>query len=101
MLNEATGKYEVIFTEEKDDTAHVRVLEGKFKDFVYKYGTVSVSEEEDTANLSYDYTLLEVPAEYTYEDEAAEQEEFENFIGDVLYDIIVNSDNIKEATDGN
>ena len=104
--NDVTGMYELLFNTD-NDTAPVRVLEGKFKNFVYKYLTIEVGnfEEEDSeVPLKYNYELLEAPIEYKVtdeEDESAEQAEFEQFIGDILYDIIVNSDTVKEALDGN
>ena len=100
--NDVSGMYELIF-DESHNTAPVRILEGKFKNFVYKYITIQVGdfEEEDSeVPLKYNYELLEAPAEYEVTDEeheSAEQVEFENFIGDILYDIIVNSYTVKEA----
>ena len=104
--NDVSGMYELIF-EDNQDTAPVRIIEGKFKNFVYKYGTIQVGNFDENADdipLKYDYELLEAPAEYEVTDEeheSAEQAEFEQFIGDILYDIIVNSDTVKEATNGN
>lgn len=100
------GMYELIF-DESHNTAPVRILEGKFKNFVYKYGTIQVGnfEEEDSeVPLRYDYELLEAPEDYNIVDEdheATEKTEFEQFIGNILYDIIVNSETVKEATNGN
>lgn len=99
---DVSGMYELIF-DENHKTAPVRILEGKFKNFVYKYLTIQVGdfEEEDSeVPLKYNYELLEAPEEYQITDkdhESAEQAEFEQFIGDILYDIIVNSETVKEA----
>lgn len=99
-------KYEVTFDEHNHKTAPIRILDGKFKDFVYKYGTIQVGEfNDDDADvpLSYDYELLEAPEDFKVADEkheAAEQHEFEQLIGDILYDIIVNSATVKEAENG-
>ena len=101
--NDVTGLYEVIFNEKNHSTAPVRILEGTFKDFVYKYGEVKVGDFEDDKEvpLKFDYELIEVPESYEVDDEEAEQLQFEQLIGDVLYDIIVNSDTVKEAKYGN
>lgn len=107
MENDVTGMYEVIFDEKNHNTAPVRILEGKFKNFVYKYGTIQVGEfNDDDADvpLKYDYELLEAPEDFKIVDEdheATEQAEFEQLVGDILYDIIVNSETVKEALDGN
>ena len=101
--NDVTGMYEVLFNTD-NDTAPVRVLEGTFKDFVYKYGAIQVGEfdkDDSDVPLKYEYTLLEAPESYEVDDEEAEQVQFEQLIGDILYDIIVNSDTVKEAKDGN
>ena len=102
--NDVTGMYEIIFDEKNHYTAPVRILEGTFKDFVYKYGTIQVgdfNDEDSDIPLKYDYELIEAPESYVVDDEEAEQLQFEQLIGDILYDIIVNSDTVKEATNGN
>jgi len=101
--NDVTGMYEVLFNT-NNDTAPVRVLEGTFKDFVYKYGAIQVGDfdkEDFDVPLKFEYILLEAPESYEVDDEEAEQLQFEQLCGDILYDIIVNSDTVKEALDGN
>lgn len=96
-----TNKYEVIF-DKKEDTALIRLTEGKFVNFVFQFGEVSIKEEEPDGSLPIDFTydLKEAPESYTYEDEEADKAEFENILGDILYDIVVNT--IKVNTiDGN
>jgi len=106
--NDVTGLYEIIFDEKNHSTAPVRILEGTFKDFVYKYGAIQVgdfNEDDSDVPLKYEYELLEAPESYALtldpDHESEEQNQFEQLIGDVLYDIIVNSDTVKEATNGN
>ena len=101
--NDVTGLYEVLYNTGKD-TAPVRILEGTFKDFVYKYGKVQVGKFENNSKdvpFKYDYELLEAPESYKVDDEDSEKFQFEQLIGDILYDIIVNSDTVKEANNGN
>lgn len=102
-----TPMYEIAFDETNHMTSPIRITEGKFKDFVYRYGTVNVGEFNDNDNdvpFKYEYNLIEVPASYSLdissEQELADQHEFEHLIGDVLYDIIVNSKKVREV-DGN
>jgi hypothetical protein len=98
--NNISSIYEISFDKNSKDTAPIRILEGKFKDFVYKYDTIQVGEFDEEAEdvpLSYDYKLLEAPSSYEVDDEEAEKYEFEQLIGDILYDIIVNSSTVKEA----
>ena len=70
-----------------------------FKGSVYtKGGQVSIDDEsEEDIKVSFTYELKEAPATYKYEDEAAEKAEFEQVIGNILYDIVVNTDKVKEV----
>jgi len=97
-----TNKYELIF-DNSEDTALVRITEGKFANFVYQYQEVGVNDEEDDGSLpvKFSYALKEAPESYSYEDEETEKKEFETIIGDILYDIVVNSNKVKETSGNN
>jgi len=102
-MDNISHKYELLFNT-SNNTAPVRILEGTFKDFVYKYGKVQVGKFENNDKdvpLKYDYELLEAPESYEVDDEDSEKFQFEQLIGDILYDIIVNSDTVKEVNNGN
>jgi hypothetical protein len=93
-----TNKYEVIF-DPNEDIALIRITEGKFANFVFQYGNVSVGDDAaDTFPVSFNYELKSAPETYEYEDEEAEKLEFETTLGDILYDVIVNSDKVKEKS---
>jgi hypothetical protein len=96
-----TNKYEVIF-DKKEDTALIRITDGKFVNFVFQFGEVSIGNEEYDGSLpiNFTYDLKEAPESYTYENEEAEKAEFENLIGDILYDIVVNTNKVN-TIDGN
>ena len=96
-----TNKYEVIF-DKKQDTALIKLTEGKFINFVFQFGEVSIKEEELDGSLpvSFTYDLKEAPDSYTYDNEEADKAEFENIIGDILYDIVVNTAKVN-TIDGN
>jgi len=96
-----TNKYEVIF-DKKEDTALIRLTEGKFANFVFQFGEVNIQKEESDGSLpiNFTYDLKQAPESYSYEDEEADKAEFENIIGDILYDIIVNTDKVN-TVDGN
>lgn len=101
-MENMTHKYEVIFQPE-EETALIRVLEGKYTDFIYQYHDVSLGEanEDESINLSYSYDLKEVPQSYQYDLTEDEKKQFEQTVGDILFDIIVNSDQVKEASGNN
>lgn len=97
-----TNKYEVMFNP-NEETALIRITEGKFANFLYQYKQVSVGDlenDESEIKLSFEYELKAAPESYVYEDEEAEKKEFEHTIGDILYDIITNSDKVKEVVNG-
>lgn len=69
----------------------VKFLEGKYKDVVVVYGTVSLRESEDKeyAKLSFTFNVQD-PAEHDA-DTLSNSEEFKNYLGDMLQDIMVES----------
>lgn len=96
-MEEMTDKYEVIFREGQEENALIRVLKGKFANFVYEYGQVSVNERTDgDLKVSFTYELKEAPQSFEPKDEPAEKKEFEEMAGNILYDIVVNTDQVKE-----
>lgn len=83
-------KYTVLDQTTSDTNADVMITEGKFEGFVYNYGVLKVSEDEEGQGiLSYNYELKSAPEEYVMVDEEAEKKEFETLIGDILVDIIM------------
>jgi len=94
-----TNRYEVIF-DPKQDTALIRITDGKFINFIYQYKDVSINDldENDELKLKFSYELQAAPESYTYENEDADKKEFEHVLGNILYDIIVNSDKVKEIS---
>jgi len=88
-------KYQVNNQRADKETAPIQILEGKFVDFVYRYGTIKVGEEQDQEGnlpLIFDYVLLEAPESFETKDEDADKKEFEQVVGDILYDIVANQD---------
>ena len=90
-------------SQEDEDFSSIMIKNGKFKDVIYNYGTVSIPEEN---NLNADGTLP-FRFEYTIVDNVKIPrdnfgEEFFTLIGDILVDIISDQskeDDIKYATD--
>ena len=80
-------------TIEDEDHAAVRIENGRFKNVVYNYGTVSLPQEENlnedgTIPFSFEYNIIEsagIPREEF-------DKEFFDTIGDILVDIIDNED---------
>lgn len=61
---------------------HIEILGGKFKGIVYKFGGVSITEENDDAQMHFSYDVVSgaIPTE--------DKSEFESFIGDRLIEML-------------
>ena len=107
------SKYKVLFdsmNNPKEQIAPVKILDGKYKGMIYSYGMVQVIPkfesfanvmDDDELVLKFEYNVMK---ESPVEDDRSE--ELENLLGDVLMDIIINSDTSggrigSERTDNN
>ena len=72
---------------EDEDFSSIMIKDGKFKDVIYKYGKVSIGEEEDEKGnmpFRFEYNIIDnvgIPREEF-------GEEFFVLIGDILVEII-------------
>jgi hypothetical protein len=76
--------YEVLTSGENETKIYVKALTGSYKDIILYYDNVSVSEVEDNPTLSFDYHIMNplvMP-------ENVDQEIFEQYIGDLLNQLI-------------
>ena len=81
MTTKIKTKYRNI---EGQEDGHLRILDEKFKGVAVSVGKVSIdgSGDEESATLSYDYDILEVP-------EGIEiNEEFNQLLGDIIVDML-------------
>lgn len=79
--------YRFILPEEEKTTVCIKLLKGPYKDIVYQYGKVKFEEEKDGAvYLRFIYNIVESPYEKSYLEE--NQDNFKNYIGDLLVDIM-------------
>ena len=77
----------VFITNKNEEMQLIGILKGKFEGVVYKYGKVSLGEENKDGNLpfKFEYDILDnnmIPREQF------EDENFFKLIGDILVDII-------------
>ena len=72
----------------KDDatTVHIRLLNGPYKDTVYKYGRVKLKEENENMHLLFAYDVIESTVDNPRKLE--KDEDFKNYIGDFLVEIM-------------
>ena len=86
MSKDIKSKYTYVTDEENKWTA-IAIKEGKFSGVIYRYGKVTISEEENTAGhlpFRFEYDILD---SYGLERSAFDKEFF-TLIGDILVDVI-------------
>ena len=94
------NKYKIIFDDEykDEDTAKIRILDGKYKDLVYHYNYVSFNEE--SVNLQFEYDIDETPEGLEVDKlKSEDRKEFETVLGDILVDIVESKN--ENRTDNN
>ena len=65
---------------------HIRLLEGKYKDTVFKYGKVKFEESAGNVYLLFAYDVLESSADKPKKLE--KDENFKNYLGDLLVEVM-------------
>ena len=68
---------------EGDDFTCIKLLQGKYKGIIYKYGKVGFAKEEKpdgTLPMKFDYDIIFNPHEET----SIDKQEFIDYIGDIL-----------------
>lgn len=80
--------FDYCFIYPKDDTTnvHVKILEGVYKNTVFKYGKVKFQEISEEMHLVFAYDVLESPV--TKPKTLEKDEDFKNYIGNLLVEIM-------------
>ena len=85
-----------IYVEKVDsDFTSIRILEDPYKNVIFTFGKVSVKEPEvegENAKLSFDFVVNEIPPILKMsKDDLENEEDFKQFIGDILVGILEDS----------
>lgn len=78
--------YVFVFPEDNNTDTHIKLLEGPYKDTVFKYGKVKFKEEPDGLHLLFAYDVIESNIDTPRKLE--KNEEFKNYLGDLLVEIM-------------
>ena len=81
--------YNFIFPEDDVKNIHIQLLNGPYKDTVFKYGKVKFEEKNDLMYLLFGYDVLESPVDKPKKLE--KDDNFKNYIGDLLVEIMGNN----------
>ena len=60
----------------------IRIMEGKYKDIVYQYGTIKFIEEDDNLRCNFNYNIIENP------NDIEEDQNFVNQLGEILVEVL-------------
>ena len=95
------------FVEKIDSELYsIKILEGLYANIIYTYGKVTIEEdvENDLARILFDFVIERAVDPYTAE-ELESSDEFRNYIGNILTEILNNQDaqigNATKSTDDN
>ena len=86
----------VFVQKDGDDFSSIKIVEGKYKDVIYKYGKVQFANDEQPDGnlpLQFQWTLLRKPEELDLD---IDQPAFIKYIGDILVEIL--DEKIKDGT---
>ena len=81
--------YCFIYPKNDGTSVHIRLLDGPYKDTVFKYGKVKFEEKNDQVYLLFAYDVLESPVDKPKKLE--KDEKFKNYLGDLLVEIMGNN----------
>jgi hypothetical protein len=84
--------YCFIYPKDDGSSVHIKLLEGPYKDTVFKYGKVKFKEENERVYLLFAYDVLESTVSKPKKME--KDETFKNYIGDLLVELM--SSNIEQ-----
>lgn len=83
--------YCFIYPKDDDQAVHIRLMEGPYKDTIYKYGRVGFEEKNEQVYLQFKFDVIES----TIKTKKLEKDlDFRNYIGDLLVEIM--SSNIEQ-----
>jgi hypothetical protein len=85
-FNGTTHSYTLLDDANDASAYNVKLTSGPYAGVTYKYGEVSVREENDQGFLSWTYQLID-PASFN-DKELRESKAFSNTLGDTLYSIM-------------
>ena len=78
--------YCFIYPKDEKETVNIKLLDGKYKDTIFKYGKVKFEEKDGQMYLLFAYDVLESPVDKPRKLE--KDTEFKNYLGDLLVEIM-------------
>ena len=86
VTDQTKNKKYVFAQRAEDEFTCIKITEGKFKDVIYKYGKVGFAPKENSDGalpMKFDYDIMKNPNNVD-----VDKQDFINFIGDILIDLL-------------
>jgi hypothetical protein len=93
MTPQHSVDYDLIDSDDGETTA-VGIKTGRFAGVLYHYGKVRFTTEGEIGRMQFSYTIVSTPTISV--EELMRDEEFHNYIGEILTDIIINQESANE-----
>jgi len=78
--------YCFIYPKNDKESVNIKLLEGEYKDTIFKYGKVKFEEKNDEMHLLFAYDVLESTIDKPRKLE--KNEDFKNYIGNLLVELM-------------
>jgi len=78
--------YCFIYPKDDKDTVNIKLLEGDYKDTIFKYGKVKFEEKNNEMHLLFAYDVLQSTVDKPRKLE--KNEDFKNYIGNLLVELM-------------
>ena len=78
--------YKFVFPANDDKSVHIKLIQGPYKDTIFKYGSVKFDEKDGDGYLLFDYNVIE--STVMKPKKLEKDEHFKNIIGDLLVEMI-------------
>lgn len=78
--------YCFIYPKDDGTAVHIKLLEGEYKDTVFKYGKVKFEEKDENMYLLFAYDMIE--STVSKPKKLEKDENFKNYIGNLLVEIM-------------
>ena len=78
--------YCFIYPKDETETVHIKLLEGRYKDTIFKYGKVKFEEKDGQMYLLFAYDVIESQVDKPKKLE--KDTDFKNYLGDLLVEIM-------------
>lgn len=85
-----SDSYSFVENDFSDESWHVKINEGTYKDIVYKYGRIQIKENDNEATLNFQYSIVDLP-DHLDQEELKCSVDFMDTLGDILSHIIEDS----------